>query len=161
AGTVDAGPDGMSPRLQLVAIRRECKKLLNEAHRSLERLMPPLNEQGIWIHEYGDLNEAQRRRAQEYFAGTVFPVLTPLAFDPGRPFPHISNLSLNLAVLIRDQAGKERFARVKVPDSLPQLVRLNPPSNGESKHGRAKRIDLVWLEQVIQANLPTLFPGME
>jgi polyphosphate kinase len=161
SGTMEVGADGMNPRSQLVAIRRETKKLQNESRRCLEKLLPELREQGIHIHEYAALNAAQLERAADYFAETVFPVLTPLAFDPGRPFPHISNLSLNLAVLIRDQAGKERFARVKVPDSLPQLVRLNAPSNAETKHGRVKRIDLVWLEQVIQANLPALFPGME
>ncbi|MGP8247659.1 MAG: polyphosphate kinase 1 [Bryobacteraceae bacterium] len=161
AGTVDAGADGMSPRAQLVAIRRECKKLLNEAHRVFERLLPPLNEQGIWIREYGDLNEAQRKRAQEYFEGTIFPVLTPLAFDPGRPFPHISNLSLNLAVLIRDRAGTEHFARVKVPDSLPQLLAVNGTSKPKTKGSRHGRVELVWLEQVIAAHLGALFPGME
>jgi len=161
AGTVDAGADGMSTRAQLVAIRRECKKLLSEARRALERLLPPLNEQGIWIHEYGDLNEAQRRRAQEYFEETIFPVLTPLAFDPGRPFPHISNLSLNLAVLIRDRAGTEHFARVKVPDSLPQLVAVNGTSKPKAKGTRHGRVELVWLEQVIAAHLGALFPGME
>ena len=161
AGTVDAGADGMSTRAQLVAIRRECKKLLSEARRALERLLPPLNEQGIWIHEYGDLNEAQRKRAQEYFEETIFKVLTPLAFDPGRPFPHISNLSLNLAVLIRDRAGTEHFARVKVPDSLPQLVAVNGTSKPKAKGTRHGRVELVWLEQVIAAHLGALFPGME
>jgi polyphosphate kinase len=161
AGTVDAGADGMSARAQLVAIRRECKKLLSEARRALERLLPALNEQGIWIHEYGDLNEAQRKRAQEYFEETIFKVLTPLAFDPGRPFPHISNLSLNLAVLIRDRAGTEHFARVKVPDSLPQLVAVNGTSKPKAKGTRHGRVELVWLEQVIAAHLGALFPGME
>ena len=161
SGTMEVGADGMSPRPQLVAIRRDTKKLQNESRRCLDKLMPELREQGIHIHDYAALSAPQVERATDYFAETLFPVLTPLAFDPGSPFPHISNLSLNLAVLIRDQAGKERFARVKVPDSLPQLVRLNSPSNSVSKHGRIKRIDLVWLEQVIQANLPKLFPGME
>jgi len=161
AGTMEVGADGMNPRSQLVAIRRETKKLQNESRRCLDRLLPELHDEGIHIHDYAELNAAQLERAKDYFTETVFPVLTPLAFDPGRPFPHISNLSLNLAVLIRDQTGKERFARVKVPDSLPQLVRLNSPSNAETKHGRIKRIDMVWLEQVIQANLAALFPGMD
>jgi polyphosphate kinase len=161
AGMIEVGPDGMSPRAQLIAIRREVKKLLNEAHRCLERLMPALNEQGIWIHEFSELSAAQRERAEQYFNETVFPVLTPLAFDPGRPFPHISNLSLNLAVLIRDHHGHEHFARVKVPDSLPQLVPVSAPSKPGAKGGRPKRLDLVWLEQVIAARLGALFPGME
>jgi polyphosphate kinase len=161
AGTMEVGPDGMSPRGQLVAIRRETKKLQNESRRCLDKLMAELRKHDIHVHDYAELTAAQLERATRYFTDTVFPVLTPLAFDPGRPFPHISNLSLNLAVLIRDRGGKELFARVKVPDSLPQLVRLNAPSSSESKHGRIKPIDLVWLEQVIQANLAALFPGME
>jgi len=112
AGSPEAGPDGMSPRAQLVAIRREVKRLLAEAHRTLDHLLEALREQGIFVHDYGELNEAHRQQAAKYFDETVFPVLTPLAFDPGRPFPHISNLSLNLAVSIRDRAGNEHFARV-------------------------------------------------
>ena len=161
AGLMEVGPDGMSPRAQLIAIRREVKKLLNEAHRGLETLMPDLNKEGIVIHDYSELTDIQIKRASKYFDDTIFPVLTPLAFDPGRPFPHISNLSLNLAVLIRDQSGNERFARVKVPDSLPQLVELNGDSKASGKRPRPRRVDLVWLEQVIAANLTKLFPGME
>jgi len=160
AGSAESGPDGMSPRAQLVAIRRETKKLQNESRRCWEKLMAELERHNIHIHNYSDLTAAQLERSTRYFTDTVFPVLTPLAFDPGRPFPHISNLSLNLAVTIRDRGGQERFARVKVPDSLPQLVRVNSTGN-ESAHGRIKRIDVVWLEQVIQANLPALFPGMD
>lgn len=161
AGAIEASPDGMMPRGQLIAIRREVKKLLNDAHRALEKLDGPLREAGIYIHDYADLSDAQRKRATAYFEETIFPVLTPLAFDPGRPFPHISNLSLNLAALIRDHAGQERFARVKVPDSLPQLVPLNGVHKSAGKVVKPKRTDLVWLEQVIAANLPQLFPGME
>jgi polyphosphate kinase len=160
-GLVEAGPDGMGPRAQLVAIRREYKRLLNESHRCWEKLIPRLEQEGIFIREYADLTAGQLRDAARYFSETVFPVLTPLALDPGRPFPHISNLSLNLAVLIRDHSGEEKFARVKVPDSLPQLVMLNGSAKANPKKARAKRVDLVWLEQLIAANLAALFPGME
>jgi polyphosphate kinase len=162
AGAMDVGPDRMSPRAQLIAIRREVKKLLNEARKCLDQLMPALSEQDIHLYDYAELNEAQLKRVAKYFEETIFPVLTPLAFDPGRPFPHISNLSLNLAVTIRDRSGQERFARLKVPDSLPQLVSLNAAPKAKGKReSPAKRTDLVWLEQVIAANLPALFPGME
>jgi polyphosphate kinase len=161
AGSLEAGPDGMSPRAQLVAIRREVKRLLAEAHRTLERLLEALREQSIFVHDYAELSETHRQQAAKYFDETVFPVLTPLAFDPGRPFPHISNLSLNLAVSIRDRAGNEHFARVKVPDSLPQLLPVSGSAKAASKRGRPRRIDLVWLEQVIAAQLGVLFPGME
>ena len=93
AGTVEVGPDRMSPAAQLVAIRREVKKLNADARRCLlDKIMPALAEAGIQILDYAALNDRQRPTADRYFAETVFPVLTPLAFDPGRPFPHISNL---------------------------------------------------------------------
>ncbi|HVX65448.1 MAG TPA: polyphosphate kinase 1 [Bryobacteraceae bacterium] len=161
AGTLEVGPDGMNPRAQLVSIRREVKRLLKESHRCLEKLLPVLEKEDIRVHEYASLNPVQLRTAQEYFLETVFPVLTPLAFDPGRPFPHISNLSLNLAVLIRDRAGREHFARVKVPDSLPQLVAVNAAGNSKGGKRRQRRFDLVWLEQIVAANIGLLFPGME
>jgi polyphosphate kinase len=162
AGTMEVGPDGMSPRAQLVAIRRELKRLLNEARKCLDKLMASLAAEDIFVLDYADLSETQLRRATRYFQETIFPVLTPLAFDPGRPFPHISNLSLNLALTIRDRSGHEKFARLKVPDSLPQLVPLSPTPKPKSKRdSKPKRTDLVWLEQVIAANLPALFPGME
>jgi polyphosphate kinase len=105
AGILEVGPDGMNPRAQLVAIRREIKKLLADLHKCMAQIRPELEEQGIRIVDYARLSAAQQKVAAAYFEQTVFPVLTPLAFDPGRPFPHISNLSLNLAVVIRDQEG--------------------------------------------------------
>ena len=98
---------------------------------------------------------------QAYFLQSVFPVLTPLAFDPGRPFPHMSNLSLNIAVVVKDHNG-EHFARVKVPDTLPQLVRIAAPVHGPAEIGSAaiQEYVFVWLEQVIMANLKYLFPGL-
>src|SRR5690606_31957329 len=111
---------------------------------------------------YADLNQRQQAYVRRYFDRVVFAVLTPLAFDSGRPFPHISNLSLNLAVLIRDPAGKERFARVKVPGTLPRFIPLSRSSGGVRKNGTAPYHHyFVWLEQVIAAHLEALFPGME
>ena len=148
AGTVEVGPDRLSPRAQLVAIRREVKKLLAEAHTCLrDDILPALADEGIEILDYASLTPKQLATVNRYFEGTVFPVLTPLAFDPGRPFPHISNLSLNLAVLIRDPRGTDRFARVKVPDSLPALVSVRESGRTNGRHGRSpKRASFVWLE---------------
>jgi polyphosphate kinase len=166
AGTTEVGPDGMSPAAQLLAIRREVKRLLADAHRALhEKIEPALEANGIRIVPYEKIDPKWLGPLARYFESTIFPVLTPLAFDPGRPFPHISNLSLNLAVLIQDQKGNEKFARVKVPDTLPQLIRLRQPaavaSNAKAKRRSNKRVaEYVWLEQVIAANLPALFPGM-
>lgn len=156
AGISDAGPDGMGPLQQLDAIRARILELMGKAHACRRALFQELEGQGICVLDYGQMDDTQRAFAERYFVDTVYPVLTPLAFDPGRPFPHISNLSLNLSVLIRDAKGGEHFARLKVPDSLPQLLPLQ-------KLGKwnGKPVCFVWLEQVIQANLQHLFPGME
>jgi len=161
AGIVEFGPDGMSPAAQLQAIRREVKKLLNDCHLCLrDELMPALEAEGIRILDFAALDAKQLESVNRFFAEVVFPVLTPLAFDPGRPFPHISNLSLNLAVLIRDHKGGEHFARVKVPDTLPQLVPVERDGKRRKKSERFEQA-FVWLEQLIAANLGVLFPGME
>jgi polyphosphate kinase len=163
AGVVELSIDGLTPAEQLAAIRKAVSRLLAEARTCYQDdLLPTLAEAGIHILGYPDLDHRQKAYVKKYFAQVVFPVLTPLAFDPGRPFPHISNLSLNLAVLIRDPAGKERFARVKVPGTLPRLVPLRRSSGGVRKDGIAPRSHyFVWLEQVIAAHLDALFPGME
>jgi len=156
SGIGDAGAGGMSGTELLDAIRSEVVRLTDEAYRCLrEDIRPELERTGIVLLDYADLGEEDRARLNEYFYRTVFLVLAPLAFDPGRPFPHISNLSLNLAVVIQDARGEERFARVKIPDTLPQLVPV-PPREGGDKSPR-----FVWLEQLIIANLQALFPGLE
>ncbi len=161
AGSLEVGPDGMSPRAQLVSIRREIKKILSDARKCCESLMGALNDAGIFVRAYADLNDLQKQRLAGYFTETVYPVLTPLGNDPGRPFPHISNLSLNLAVMIRDPEGKEHFARLKVPNSLPELVPVAGVRKADAKRLRTHRTELVWLEDVIAAHLADLFPGME
>ncbi|HEY7675528.1 MAG TPA: polyphosphate kinase 1, partial [Candidatus Methylomirabilis sp.] len=163
AGVVERSVDGLTPAEQLVAIRQVAGELMQGTRAVLGQLLPQLAEAGIHIVEYSALTEQQRAAADAYFERVTFPVLTPLAYDPGRPFPHISNNSLNLAVLIRDPLGRERFARVKVPDALPRLVPINVPGEGPERDGGTSPpiIVMVWLEQIVAANLPRLFPGME
>ncbi|MBL8234457.1 MAG: polyphosphate kinase 1 [Bryobacterales bacterium] len=156
AGIFETGPDGLTPAQQLDAIRARVSRLVEDAHACRRTLLRALDKHGIRVLEYEDLSVAQREFATRYFTETIYPVLTPLAHDPGRPWPHISNLSLNLSVLIHDKGGQEQFARLKVPGSLPQLL---PLQKGMRANG--KPLCFVWLEQVIQANLETLFPGME
>ena len=159
AGSAEAGPDGMSAGEQLDAIRNEVGSLVATGQRYLQRqLLPELEEAGIHFLEYANLNGHQRTSVDKYFSDVIFPVLTPLAFDPGRPFPHISNLSVNLAVLIRDKSGQEHFARVKVPGSLPQII---PVERMARKKAPVKTAAFIWIEDVIAANLQALFPGME
>ena len=137
AGMVEISPDGLTPAEQLAAVRKSVTRLMIAARDCLlNEILPRLHEAGIHILDYPELNERQLTYVKSYFEEVVFPVLTPLAFDPGRPFPYISNLSLNLAVLIRDPDGKERFARVKVPGTLPHLVPLRRSSGAvtERRH---------------------------
>ncbi|MBI5965648.1 MAG: polyphosphate kinase 1 [Chloroflexi bacterium] len=163
ARIMEISPDGMIPPDQLAAIRKLALELLNEAQRCYQKkLLSRLDKAGIHIIDYKKLNKAQKERADTYFKEVVYPVLTPLALDPGHPFPHISNLSLNLAIVIRDKKGNEKFARLKVPDTLPRLLPIKRSSGGVRKDGTIPHQHyFVWLEQVIAANLDDLFPGME
>ncbi|HYZ86432.1 MAG TPA: polyphosphate kinase 1 [Bryobacteraceae bacterium] len=152
SGTGELTVDGLSASDQLQAICREAGRLMREAYEIYNKeLVPALAQEGIEIVDYSSLSESERLGLDKFFRDTVFPVLTPLGYDPGRPFPHISNLSLSLGVVLRDRSGVERFARVKVPDTLDQLIAVP----GES----AERVRFVWLEQIISANLSALFPG--
>ena len=151
----ETGADGMTPAQQLEAIREEVQSIFTEAHECRRQLFAELDKHHIRILDYPHLSASQKDFVDEYFADTVYPVLTPLAVDPGRPFPHISNLSLNLSILIRHSDGQESFARLKIPDTLPQLIALKRTS------AKDKSLQFVWLEQVVQANLHHLFPGMQ
>src|SRR6201996_7455383 len=123
--------DGRSPSEQLELIRHEVTDIVAEIYRLWrEALMPELRDAGIFILELDELNAQQKTAIDDYFRRIVYPVLTPLAVDQGRPFPHISNLSLNIAAVVSNGDRVERFARIKVPDSLPQLVAL-PALPGE------------------------------
>jgi polyphosphate kinase len=151
AGVTATSPDGLTPHEQLDAIERRVGQLLEDKRRCLhEQLLPALSERGVRLVAMEDLTPTEWLTIDEFFESQVFPVLTPLAVDPGHPFPYISNLSLSLAVEIRDPVkGTDHFARVKVPKSLPRWVPF----------GRVNQF--IPLEAVIGANLGSLFPGME
>jgi polyphosphate kinase len=151
AGLGAAATEGLDPTEELRRIRAKTEALVARATGVLrQEVMPGLAAAGIELVDHDALDTEARKELSAFFEGQLFPVLTPLAVDPGHPFPYISNLSLNLAVLVRDpQRQTPRFARVKVPPLLSRFV----PVNG----GRR----FVPLEQVIAAHLPALFPGME
>jgi polyphosphate kinase len=162
-GVLDLPPDGMTPAEQLASIRKMAMQIMTEARDCMrDEIIPSLNKAGIHILDYKELTERQKSSVEAHFEEVIFPVLTPLAFDPGHPFPHISNLSLNLAVLIRDQAKKNHFARIKVPSTLSRLVPVKRSSGSVRKDGTVPYHHyFVWLEQVIANNLESLFPGMQ
>src|SRR6266480_4207640 len=156
AHVINVSPDGLTPEQQLQAVRQRLAPLAQQVRLCWrDELMPLLEEQHIHILDYEQLDAKQRAAMRSYFEQDIFPVLTPLAVDPGHPFPHISNLSLNLAVVIADPIYGERFARVKVPPTLPRLV----PVQFAIK--RQAVTAFVWIEQVIAAHLSMLFPGFE
>jgi len=150
AGLSSRSPEGRNPIERLQAIRRKMVGLVDRQSRVFaESLVPALAGVGVSICDWQELDPAARAHLGEVFESLIFPVLTPLAVDPGHPFPYISNLSLNLAVMVNDPETKEqRFARVKVPPLLPRFVMLPDEER------------FVALEQVIAAHLETLFPNM-
>lgn len=163
AGVIDRPPDGLTPAEQLATIRKVASQLMTDARECMrDQLLPRLNDAGIHLLNYDELDERQQETVKKYFDEVVFPVLTPLAFDPGHPFPHISNLSLNLAVLICDENKDQHFARLKVPNTLPRFLPIKRSSGSVRKDGTVPHHHyFTWLEQVIAANLDALFPGME
>ena len=159
-GIADAPADGLTPREQLVAIHRQTTRLVEDQMNNWHDIHKELWEAGIQVRQYDDLKSSRKRKLSQYFQQEIFPVLTPLAFDPSHPFPHISNLSINLAVVIRDpETNETHFARVKVPHSLPRLVPLRRVAPEELV--QPSTLKFAWLEQVVKANLGELFPGME
>ena len=155
AGLSLPSPDGRTPTEQLRDARSGAYELQRQARQVWrDQLLPALAAEGIHVLRHAALNARQAAAAKRIFDQLIQPVLTPLAFDPGRPFPHISNLSINLAVVVQDDAGTRRFARIKVPGTLARLVAL--PAGPEDSAGKV----FVWLEDLIAAHLDGLFPGL-
>jgi len=160
-GVLKSPPDGMTPGQQLEAVRKMLIPELEAQYYTWhEEILPRLHAAGIHIHMYAGLSDEQKKAMHAFFVNEIFPVLTPLAFDSFHPFPFISNLSLNLAIIIRDQAKKEYFARVKVPTNLfSRFVRV--PDYGENSPPGDSEVHFVYLEEIIAAHLDMLFPGLE
>jgi polyphosphate kinase len=146
--------DGLSPREVLAQLAERIRELTDRHARCfLEDIQPALADEGVRIVRWDSLDSEERGRLADYFRSKVFPVLTPLAVDPAHPFPYISGLSLNLAVLVRDpDGGVLRFARVKVPNNVPRFVVVSQTST---------EAEYLPLEDLIAEYLPMLFPGME
>jgi polyphosphate kinase len=145
--------DGLSPREVLAALAERTSELAQRhAHVFRGDILPALEDEGIHIRRWDALDDEEKARLAEYFRAKVFPVLTPLAVDPGHPFPYISGLSLNLAVLVREHGGAaQHFARVKVPNNVPRFVVVSQS---------AVESEFLPLEDLIAAHLGMLFPGM-
>ncbi|NJO71186.1 MAG: polyphosphate kinase 1 [Oscillatoriales cyanobacterium RM1_1_9] len=155
-------PDGRTPQQQLQEIHERLLPMVHEQHHFFDKtLKPELTHHGVYLLNYIDLTPEQRAYLQKYYEEKIFPVLTPLAIDSSHPFPYLSNLSLNLLVVLKNpDSQEERFARIKVPKSLPRFI---PLSEDLRVHNSDR--PTVWmgvpLEQVIAHNLESLFPGMD
>ncbi|MEA5447791.1 polyphosphate kinase 1 [Leptolyngbya sp. CCNP1308] len=161
AQVTQRSPDGRSPQEHLDAVSAALRPIVEQQHLAFStELRQQMADQGIWLLDYDNLTTAQKVYCHDYFEDQIFPVLTPLAVDPGHPFPYISNLSLNLAVVVQDpRTQQSHFARVKVPRVLPRFVPLPAPQARARKTSTCRWIG-VPLEQVIAANVSALFPGM-
>ena len=166
AATGGATPDGMTPSEQILMINRELDLHYDRYNKCWkDDILPALRDTGIRVLHYTELSTEEKGVIRQYFQREISPVLTPLAFDPTHPFPHISNLSFNLAVLVQHPERGDCFARVKVPDAFPRLVPLPTVEDvalqqmGLGKVGKTQRF--VWLDEVIANNLGDLFPGLE
>ena len=160
AGVQTLSDDGLTPSQQLAKVREALAPLLSQQQAHYRHyLKHQLAEAGVHLIDYARLNHQQKSWINTYFQNAIFPVLTPLAVDPAHPFPFISNLSLNIAALIRDpESGQQQFARVKVPQkNLPRFVQLPVEL---SEHEPTPVYTAVPLEQVVAFNLQLLFPGM-
>jgi len=166
AGVSKRTADGRSPERQLQDIRERLYPMVQEQHAHFQSdLRSRLESIGVYLLDYTDLDTAQRDYLRAYFQEQLFPALTPLAVDPSHPFPFISNLSLNLAVVVREpETQNEYFARVKVPKVFPRFIKL-PDELGGRRTGRKNGADAIWtgipLEQAIAHHLDALFTGMD
>ncbi|NOS77022.1 MAG: polyphosphate kinase 1 [Nitrospira sp.] len=158
-GSVEAPPDGCTPAEQILAIHQALAPLLARQMACWQDdLLPKLRETGIQVQPLSEIPSEAIARLRDYFKSAILPALTPLAFDAVHPFPHISNLCMNLAIVVHDGEHHERFARLKVPRLFPRLLpvprEVQPASGSDGNSG-----SFVWIEEVIAANLDLLFPG--
>ena len=165
-GFVGTTPDGMTPSEQIGAINRELIAHYERYDRCWKQgVLLGLREAGICVLQYAELAQREREALRQYFQREIFPTLTLLAFDPTHPFPHISSLSFNLAVMVKDPERGDCFARVKVPDVFPRLVPIRTDDEVALQQmglgGVGTVQQFVWLEEVITDNLGSLFPGLE
>jgi len=151
AGIIRPSVDGLTPAEQLNAIRERVRTLSSRRNRILTKnILPKLASEGIYLVDWDETAKADRVALRRHFEEQILPILTPLAVDPAHPFPYISNLSINLAVVVRDPKSRHRrFARVKVPQSLPRLVPIRDGST------------FIPTEQIVAAHIGELFPGMD
>ncbi|MCB9259497.1 MAG: polyphosphate kinase 1 [Ignavibacteriales bacterium] len=163
ANIITSTIDGLSPFQELREIDKQVKKMLGTVNDLWNNtILPELKNNSVIISKVEDLTKNEQTALSQYFHKEIFPVLTPLAFDPGRPFPYISNLSISFAILVKKTNGEKQFARVKIPSILPRLLRVDKilKPDKPKKNGKLSA-KFIWIEDLIKQNLCHLFPGLE
>jgi polyphosphate kinase len=156
--------DGLTPLEQIRKIELALKPMIKKLTDCwVNDIVPELKKNNIFIYKLDELAIEEQEKLTNYFKKEIYPILTPLAFDPGRPFPYISNLSLSLAVLVRNPKGEAHFARVKVPSTLQRLLQVDDILNPDRKPltNEVFKAKFVWVGDLIKSNLSSLFSGME
>ena len=148
-GIQDRSPDGLTPKQQMKGIRERVRALLSEMYRSLEGLLPELRNAGVSIERFADLSKKEQAALLERFDRDFAPILTPLAFDPGHPFPFLASRALNIAVVLDSAHGDAHVAFIKVPPLLPRFLQI--PDGGHR---------FVPIESIIEVHLSRFFPGL-
>jgi polyphosphate kinase len=160
---LEASLEGVHRSNELTTVHRLASELYTTALECLHQaILPKLEKSGVYLLDYTELSKPQKARVRDYFRKTVYPLLIPLPLGYGHPFPHISNLYLNLAIVLRDRKGNVKLMRLQVPDTLPRLFPLKRSSGSARKNGTIPyRHYFIWLEQIIIANLAEVFPDMK
>lgn len=156
--------DGLTPLEQVRQIEKSLKTMIKQMNELwMNEIVPGLKKHRVELLRFAEFSEAERKKLRDYFTKEIYPILTPLAFDPGRPFPYISNLSLNLAILVKKPNGENHFARIKVPTIIPRLLQTDTILKTGKRLGSSRRFNtkFIWLADLIRENLDMLFPGME
>ena len=163
AKIIDPSIDGMTPLEQLRKLEKTLQPMLKQINDYWrDEIIPQLKENKVHICNLEELSNEEQEALNQYFIKEIYPVLTPLAFDPGRPFPYISNLSLSFAILVKKPTGEKHFARVKVPGILPRLLRVETIVKSKPKNGSLNGVyKYIWIGDLIKSNLHLLFPGLE
>ena len=164
ANVLEPTIDGLTPIEQLRKVEQKVRPMLDQVMDLWKNeIVGNLKDNGIEIINYTQLSASEKEILTNYFKKEIFPILTPLAFDPGRPFPYISNLSLNFAIFVQRPNGENHFARLKVPSTLPRLLQIDKILDPQKKIETNGKFSakFVWIGELIKDNLQLLFPGME
>jgi polyphosphate kinase len=155
--------DGLTPLQEIQEIENQIQPMIKVIYDYWhDEITPQLRENNIFILQYSELSDKEKKYLTDYFNKEIYPVLTPLAFDPGRPFPYISNLSLSFAILVKKPNGEKHFARVKIPSILPRLLSIeNIVDTNNQRTETAFSTKFLWISDLIKQNLPALFPGLD